>query len=282
MNKTWKDYFKDFLGHPLYLFIFTLVVSLIFSMFPQGMIQFLAVLALGSFWVIAAILYATTKRNWALYESLPGSIKYHQVIKEVRILNEKGDAKIKFFVEGENLGDYPLEELFHEMREYDSTDFLPDKVEGTINGDRIEVSVDSMSKTKKNQTKPSKYESKFYFKFPHPVHKRSPLPVHSFTVLIPGYCRNAFENPDKTVHSIDVLTDNLTIKVLTERNIAITNWDFSVDDFHRHPDDRERDRIKKEYLPTLEGGKELTWVIENPRITDRYVLSFKLEAKQPL
>ena len=277
MRNSWKDFISSFLGHPTLLFIFTLVMAIICSLVPQSATQFGLVSVLGVFWAIMAIAYAYIRWTRQLHENLPGRIKYHKVIKEIRILNADGDAAFEVTYEGENLSDDQLEDLFHTMRNYDSTDYLPDKVEGSIDGQKTEVIVESTSKTRKNESGPPKYESKFIFKFPSPGRQRSPLPIHSFSVRIPKCFKKAFESRDKTVHSVDVFTEHLTIRLLTEDPVTITDWGHSVEDFHEHIDAAEIDRINKRSCPRLRGRKMLEWVIDKPILTNRYVLDFKLE-----
>ncbi|MDH5753675.1 MAG: hypothetical protein OEY95_00480 [Candidatus Bathyarchaeota archaeon] len=282
MTKMWQEYFKDFLGHPLYLFIFTFVTLLIFALIPQGILQFSCVFALGIFWICIAVAYARINLLWALYGSLPGRIRYHKAIKEIRIINEKGDANIGLIIEGQNLSDSSLDRIFHTVGPYDSTSFPPDKIEGTLDGEKTEVSVESVARTTKNETRPSKYDCKVHFKFPNPIPPKSPLPVHGFSILIPECFRKAFEDPpDRTVHSVDVLTDNLVIRVIVEPSITIADWDFSVEDFHRNVDGEELQRIKKGHPPHLEGEKMLTWTISKPKLTYRYALSFRLVRNLP-
>lgn len=276
-EKSWREYLEKFLGHPIFLFVFNLVISLVFSTFSEGSYRIVAVLMLGFFWLVVGIIFSRLKMKEEFYRNLPGKIRYHKVVKEIQILNEEGDANLKYTYSGENLSDTHLTGIFHLLRTYDSKGFLPDQIEGTIDDAPTSVRVESMSKTKKGETQPSAYESKFIFEFPNPVQPRSPLPIHSFRARINGYCKG-LRSQDVTIHTVDVLTDNLVIRVIVHDPLVITKWSHSVQDFHQDIDLDEMRKVAEEGPPRESpDGKTLVWEIRKPRLTNRYVLTFSLD-----
>lgn len=278
LKKSWKEYLVEFYGHPVYLFILTLASSLVFSLFSESYQRVIAVLSLGLFWVLLGALYVRFKLEAGFYKSLPGRIKYHRVVKEIEILNPEGDAYLKYSYVGENLSDTHLTGLFHILRTFDATEFLPDQIVGRVDDTPINVRVNSMAKTKKGEAAPTKYESRFTFKFPQPVPPKSPLPVHSFKVFIKGYCKGFNKSMDRTVHTIDVLTDILIFKVLVRDPLVISKWHHHVEDFHETTDVVELQRIGKEGPPRCIDEKKLVWEVKEPKITNRYILGFGLDS----
>lgn len=208
-------------------------------------------------------------------EDMPylGRLRYHEVVKEIEIVNEKGDANIKLEQDGESRGNSLLNCVFHTMN-YDSAGFLEDEVEGRINGINTAVRVESQARIGKHGG-PRRYESRFYFSFPKPVPPKSPLPRCSFTVFIPQCYGKAFETWDSTTHKIDVSTGRLILRLATMYPIAISDWQFYVEDFHQYVDDAELRRVINKFAPKNQNGT-LIWKIDKPKLNDRYVLRFRL------
>jgi hypothetical protein len=276
MSSAKKKPFKSFLKDPVNVLILTLAISLVVAFTSGNVFQAALISSIGVVYIIAGILYSMREAQKLLYETLPGLIKYHKIIKDVEITSKDGDAIIGFVYEGENLSDSALEDIFHMLPDYDSDQF-PIVVDGHVDGQSTSVEIESMLKQPQGQVGIQKYESKFYFKFPTAVPPGSKLPIHGFKVKITKCYPKAFSNFASTTHAVDVSTDELKVRLTTQGSIKINDWRVIVNDFHGHEDTEELKRIKKECLPHRDSqGKRLVWDIRKPRLTDRYVLKFKL------
>lgn len=276
---TWKNYLEKFLGHPLVLGILSMAITVAVVIFPERMIQVSLLILITASWIIIGVVRAAWMALQEYYASLPGKIRYTCVIKEIEILNQKGDSNLTFTYHGENLGDTHRDEIFHVIRQYDSVDFPPDKVEGWVDGEKVDVIVKSMAKTKKGDKNPSKYQSKFIMEFPNSVPPNSALPIHSFKVPIKEYCK-AFGSKDSTTHTVDVLTDRLLFKVKVKPPLIITHSDFSVSDFHETTDPDELKRLRKTHPIRKHGSTSISWEIPRPKLTYRYTLSWSLSSEK--
>lgn len=274
---AWTSHLEKFLAHPIIFSIVTFAITVVVVIFTDRLYQIVALAIITVFWVLVGCIRAWWRSIQEYYASLPGKIRYHCVIKEIEILDQAGNSNLSLTYYGENLGDTHCEKIFHVLRWFDSADFPPDKVEGSVDGEKVDVIIKSWSRSKKDDTAPSKYESRCIVRFPNSVPPKSLLPVHSFKVPIKEYCKKGFKSEDSTTHAIDVLTDRLLIRVKVDPSLIITGCSFSVSDFHESIDTDELKRLRKSCPIRRHGKTCISWEIPKPKLTYRYTLKWSFD-----
>lgn len=296
----WK-YIKEFLRSPLILFLLPFSITItVAATTPTHLEKYKvpAIIGVGVVFALGGVLYGVYKEKISatevreqniklqgeirelrlenenlkeLEKRIPKLIRYKTVRKNIKILNEKGDAHWTKLSEGINESDRPLTRKRYVLF---TKNTISDVINPIINGDAVIPEI-------KSERYGDVCRSQIIFELTKPVGPGKPININ-YGYRFDREYEDAFSPGGKSSsgHGVNLLTDELVFEIEAPKNFIFhPNPEIDVrDSLNKVEIHREEDRILRECPPLLGASRRrITWRVSRPRLSYEYRILFSLK-----
>lgn len=303
-KRTRRDV-SNFFKNPIVVFSGSFLFALLVVLFAERSLQVWGIIGVGFIYSLGSILYAiwnervSSERLRRKYQELnrrvasleaenkrlieakntleiqvPKVIAYGSVEKQIRILNENGDAHFSMTYNGINESGTPLQKVRFVVN-----------TKGKITRNKVggcKFNHEDVYPHIRNVPFGNGWRNEIILETSEPTDDGGPITAHYEVQLDKEYAEGFREGEiTESNHEVSLKTDKFSVEVIAPKGFYFTNPTFNVKDvFGNIEIPLEKDRIMRECPPLpKEGRRKILWVIKNPRLSYRYFLLFAMKRK---
>jgi len=281
---------RAFIGRYIFAIV-AIVLALLFALlYWEGIVHFpsllIAIFVIASVVLLAVALFSVMKQflefgRWSSGETHP--LLYKRVCKDVKILDERGDATIEYKMYALRTYGAPLKQLVQKIVHDGKLELREVRLDGNLVKPEIEELVVEKKTDKKTELVPQPYIMKIKILFP--TREIKPNEDFNYSYILDFkevYPKMTEKNAEFSFHYVLVPTRWLKMKLSIPKDVNLRfvpdGVTFKVIDKHEAEDFAEEQRVREGYKPKITPNRrKITWEIHRPKISSYYKLYFRVK-----